>query len=319
MKLPPMNSLKAFDAVSRHLSITKAAEEMLVSPGAVSQQIKILEDYLQTPLFVRGTRALSLTRDGAEFATAVQAALTRIAQASEAMSRSKMRHNLTISVPPSFGVRWLIPNLGRFHDLYPDISIAVQAKASLANFAEDGVDAAVRYGHGDYSSLKSDDLFGTDLVIVASPEYLDKYGSVRVLSELENHRLIHYLPPDPRYSGLHLTWEGLLGKRIDTNASHHMIYPEMHMVATAAVHGQGLALMEYILVERELKIGGLLRAHVASFKSPGRYYFVTPGNARPRQALTHFKDWLKQVVGPDATTLAGHAADESTPTGSTTT
>ncbi len=213
MKLPPMNSLKAFDAVSRHLSITKAASELFVSPGAVSQQIKILEEYLQRPVFVRDARALSLTRDGAEFAAVVQGAFTKIAQASETMARAGKQRRLTISVPPSFGVRWLIPNLGRFHDLHPDISIAIDARANLVDFAEDGVDAAVRYGNGIYKGLRADDLFGADMIIVASPEYLERYGPLTDLSGLAAHRLIHYLPSDPRYSGLHATWQDIGGMR----------------------------------------------------------------------------------------------------------
>lgn len=304
MRLPPMNALKAFEAVSRRLSITKASQELNVSPGAISQQIKLLEDHFQKPLFIRGPRALSLTPEGAEFASVVQSALTRIAQASEGLQSSKTSRYLTISVTPSFGVRWLIPKLGDFHARYPKISVAVDAQSRLVDFAADQIDAAIRYGGGQYDGLQVDELHQAELVVVASPDYILRNGRFLGPESLDDHRLIHYAPSSERLSRLHPGWSDVL--RIEQSAleGRSVFYPEMHMVVAAAIYGHGLALTERILVEQDLETGALALASDLRFKSWGNYYFVTPRRAYKERELAIFKRWLRQTMPPEVLVVA---------------
>ncbi|MBO0664555.1 LysR family transcriptional regulator [Jiella sp. MQZ9-1] len=309
MRLPPMNALKAFEAVSRHLSITKASQELNVSPGAISQQIKLLEDHFQKPLFIRGPRALSLTTDGAEFASVVQSALTRIAQASESLQSTKASRYLTISVTPSFGVRWLIPKLGNFHARHPKISVAVDAQSRLVDFAADKVDAAIRYGSGQYDGLQVSELHQAELVVVASPDYILRCGHFEGLDSIDGHRLIHYAPANEHLSQLHPGWPESLGLEPSTLEGRSVFYPEMHMVAAAAIYGQGLALMERILVEHDLRTGALALASNLRFESRGNYYFVTPRRAYKERELSIFERWLRETMTPDvaAVTIAPQA------------
>jgi len=125
MKLPPMNALRAFEAVSRHGSVSKAAEELCVSQGAVSQQLRNLEDYLGRELFIRAPNSFTLSQDGGVFATVVQQALKDIASAAGEFSGTDSQRKITISMSKGFAVKWVMPNLGKFYDSFPDVTVAI--------------------------------------------------------------------------------------------------------------------------------------------------------------------------------------------------
>ena len=150
MKLPPMNALRAFEAVSRHLSVSKAAEELCVSQGAVSQQIRNLEDHLGREMFVRSPHSFSLSEEGEVFAVVVQQALVEIASAAGDVTGTKTRRTLTISIAQGIAVKWLMPRLGEFYQTFPGVSVALDETANLVTFKNDGVDAAVRSGNGNF-------------------------------------------------------------------------------------------------------------------------------------------------------------------------
>ena len=178
MKLPPMNALRAFEAVSRHLSVSKAAEELCVSQGAVSQQIRNLEDHLGREMFIRSPHAFSLSEEGAAFAVVVQKALAEIASAAGEVTGAKTCHALTISIAQGIAVKWLMPRLGQFYETFPGVSVALDETANLVTFKNDGINGAVRSGNGNFDGLDSVLLFKPEKFAVASPAYIAKYGKL---------------------------------------------------------------------------------------------------------------------------------------------
>ena len=148
-KLPPLNALRAFEAVSRLGSVSKAAEELSVSQGAVSQQLRKLEDHFGKELFQRSANALTLTDSGEEFAAVAQQAFSEIAEASARLSGKNVLRQLHISAPPSVGAKWLLPKLGDFYRNHPDVSVVLKESLELVTFKNDGFDAAIRFADGN--------------------------------------------------------------------------------------------------------------------------------------------------------------------------
>ena len=168
-RLPPLNALRAFEAGARHLSFTKAAEELFVTQAAVSHQVKLLEQDLGVALFRRMTRKLALTAEGRRLLGPVGAALDAIAEAAGALRAGAGGGTLTLSLTPTFGVRWLAPRLGRFWTAYPEIELRLQHSIHLIDFARDEIDAAVRWGSGVWPGLDVVYLMPAGLVPVCSP------------------------------------------------------------------------------------------------------------------------------------------------------
>ena len=210
MKLPPMNSLRAFEAVSRHLSVSKVAEELCVSQGAVSQQIRNLEDHLGREMFIRTPKSFSLSEEGEAFAVVVQQALAEISVAAGDVARTKTRRTLTISISPNFAVKWLMPRLGRFYEAYSDVSVVLDESIKLATFKNDGVDAGIRYCDDNFVDLDSVLLFRPQLFAVASPAYIAENGTLESLAIVGNHRLIDHQYDSRDVRANHIHWEDLV-------------------------------------------------------------------------------------------------------------
>ena len=168
-RLPPLAALKAFEAAARLGSFSRAAEDIHVTHGAVSHQVKALEALVGAPLFARNGRRVTLTADGKALADRVRAALRDITEAMESVSRRDRNKQLTVSMLPSFAARWLMPRLGRFMEKHPDIPVNVHASLALADFARDGVDMAVRFGQGGWPNLEAEKFMDDERFPVASP------------------------------------------------------------------------------------------------------------------------------------------------------
>ena len=189
--LPPLNSLRAFEAAARHLSFTKAAGELNVTPAAISHQIKALEEFLGVVLFRRLTRALRLTDAGQAAFPKVREGFDKLAEAVEILRAEEESKVLTVSVSPSFGAKWLVPRLDRFRAAHPDLEIRIDATDRLADFQGDNVDVALRYGMGNYPGLLVDKLFGAEMVPVCSPDLLDGPQPLQRPQDLAHHTLLH--------------------------------------------------------------------------------------------------------------------------------
>ena len=153
-RLPPLNAVRAFEAAARHLSFTRAAEELHVTQAAISHQVKALEVYLGLKLFRRLNRALVLTEDGQTYLPPVKRIFDQLYDATRRLTESEARGKLTVSALPSLAARWLVPRLGRFRAAHPDIDIRLAPATHLVDFAREDVDVAIRYGRGQYPGLR---------------------------------------------------------------------------------------------------------------------------------------------------------------------
>ena len=220
MKLPPMNALRAFEAVSRHGSVSRAAEELCVSQGAVSQQLRNLEDYLGRDLFVRGPNSFELCADGEAFAVVVQKALIDVAKAAGGFSGTDTQPKITISMSRGFAVKWVMPNLGKFYESFPEVTVAIDESVELVTFKNDGIDAAIRYCDGEFKGLDSVLLFRPHIYAVASPEYIAEHGKLESLAEPGNNILIDHHYNAKGISAQHIHWDDLVSTpQIDTPRS----------------------------------------------------------------------------------------------------
>ena len=177
--LPPLSALRAFEAVARRLSFSRAAEDLHVTPGAVSQQIRSLEELLGESLFVRTKRSVALTDVAMQMLPDIQAGLETLSRAINSKATSSSGKTLTISVAPSFASKWLLPRLAEFSDQHPDIDLRISATVALADFRRDKVDLAIRLGRGSYPDLHAERLFGETLAPLCSPKLLKAKGRLK--------------------------------------------------------------------------------------------------------------------------------------------
>jgi len=297
VKLPPMNALRAFEAVSRHGNVSKAADELCVSQGAVSQQLRNLEDHLGRELFIRTPNSVALSEAGETFAAVVQQSLREIAEAATEVASGSTQRSLTISVSQGFAVKWLLPNLGRFYELSPDISVVFDESVRLVTFKNDGVDAAIRFCNGEFDDLENTFLFHPQLYAVASPEYLQHHGKLESMANPGNHSLLDYQYGSKEIRDQHVHWEDVItGNRIDPGVSHET-YPDEHQAFNAALQGRGVALITGHLIEEELASGKICYLNPEPIPARFSYYFVYPKDARHNAARDAFRDWLVDSLG----------------------
>ncbi|HEV2676599.1 MAG TPA: transcriptional regulator GcvA [Aliidongia sp.] len=293
-RLPPLNALRAFEAAARHLSFLKAAEELHVTAGAVSQQIKTLEDHLGLKLFRRQPRGVLLTDAGQLYGKRIGELLDQVAVATRDLARQSSGPVLTVTTMPSFAARWLIPRLGAFGRIHPGIAIRTLADDKLATFKDDDVDVALRFGAGKYPGLIADFLFREEVFPVCSPRLLDGPLPLRRLADLSGHILLH----DEPHPGLHeLEWSEWLAKQgvhhIDARQGPRFTYT--HMSLTAAAMGQGVALGTSVLCADDLESGRLVRPFPNKIVADFAYYLVFPPVALDRPLVVAFRNWLLEV------------------------
>jgi LysR family glycine cleavage system transcriptional activator len=294
-RLPPLNALRAFEAAARHLSFLKAAEELHVTAGAVSQQIKTLEDHLSLKLFRRQPRGVLLTDAGQRYGKRIGELLDQIAGATRDLARQSGGSVLTVTTMPSFAARWLIPRLGAFGRLHPEIAVRTLADDKLATFKDDDVDVAIRFGAGRYAGLVSDFLFREEVFPVCSPRLLEGPQPLDRLEDLAGHTLLH----DEPHPGLHeLEWSEWLAKHgihhIDARQGPRFTYT--HMSLTAAAMGQGLALGTSVLCADDLESGRLVRPFPDKIVADFAYYLVFPPMALERPLVQAFHGWLLEAA-----------------------
>ena len=290
--LPSLNALRAFEAAGRHLSFSKAAEELHVTPAAVGHQVKALENDLGTMLFDRLNRALQLTPAGQTLLPGLSEVFYRLAEVVETFRRRDANRPLTVSMPPSFGAAWVIPRLERFRDRHPDIDIRLDADNRVADLVHDDVDIGLRYGLGDYPGMRVDTLMSEEVFPVCSPRLLEGPHPLRTLDDLRWHTLVHvdgYVQDDywPDWTmWLHSAGIG------DTEVRRGLRYSHTSLALQAAVAGQGVVLGSRVLAGNDLAAGRQVRpvAHSAR-KYFANYMVCTEAHAHePRIAA--FRAWI---------------------------
>lgn len=285
-RLPPLSGLRAFEAAARHLSFTRAAEELNVTQTAISHQIRSLEERLGVRLFRRLPRGLVLTAEAQLFLPPIREAFDQIAAATERLSAEQTGGVLTVSVLPSFAARWLVPRLGRLRATHPEIDLRITASLELVDFARDDIDVGIRCGRGDYPGLKVERLFGETIFPVCSPVLLEGPQGLRQAENLRYQTLLH----DDDASGwrLWLMYAGVEG--VDPNRGP--IFTDSGLLLQAAVEGHGVALGRSALVSADLAAGRLIRPLEGSLPFQYSYYFVCPQAYAERPKVVAFRDWV---------------------------
>ncbi len=288
--LPPLETFRFFEAAARHLNFTRAAEEMHVTHGAVSQRIKRLEENLGVRLFRRSARRMVLTDEGSRLLERVRAAITELAEGIESIRPGDGEQILTISTPPCFAAYWLLPRLADFNEQHPDIQVNLRASRALADFTRDGVDMAVRFGLGTWAGLKSIKLYDDELVPVCSPAF--RGGRLpRDPADLLKVPLLH---DDRQPWSLWFEAVGLSYRDAGKGPS----YSGDNLLLPAAIAGLGVALARASLVEADLESGRLIRLFSRSV--PTRYsdYIVYPPGSETFGKIQEFQQWLLEQVQP---------------------
>jgi len=293
-RLPPLNGVRAFEAAARYLSFTKAAEELNVTPAAVGQQVKTLEDYFGVQLFIRLTRALRLTEAGQLILPYLHNGFDQIGEADRILRSRRDKRTLTVSVAPTFGAKWLVPRLPRFRQAYPDYDIRIDATDRRIDFNEDNIDVALRYGRGDYPGLESECLLLEVAVPVCSPRLLEGEHPLREPDDLRRHTLLHVqwkmesdAAPNWRM------WLRAAGLE-DIDPDQGPQFSIESMVIEAAIEGQGVGLVSSAVVEQDLAAGRLVRPFHEDPHHPNRfgYYLVYPVSSRDIPKVAAFRDWV---------------------------
>jgi LysR family transcriptional regulator, glycine cleavage system transcriptional activator len=285
-KLPPMSTLRSFEAAARLLSFSKAADELLVTHGAVSRSIRSLEDYLGIKLFKRNIRAVVLTQAGANYFSVVRELLDKLSSATVTLMDQQSSGVVNVSTLDSFAAKWLVPRLFRFSQKHGDIDVRLATSEQLANFSSDGIDLVIRYGRGTYPGLTSELLVKEELTPVCSPKLMQGEHPPRTLADLRHHTLIHDEFPIDWVSWLRFAGAPEIDARrgIRFQSSVHAVQ--------AAVQGDGIVLGRSALVADDLKAGRLVQPFALTQPTDLAYYVVYPPQSIARPKVKAFRDWL---------------------------
>lgn len=289
-RLPPLNALRAFESAARHLSFTKAAQELNVTQAAISHQVKALEETLGIALFKRLNRALLLTEAGQAYLPPLREAFDLMDSATRGLQDRGMEGPLKVTALPSFAGKWLLPRLSRFRERYPEIDVLVSAKDSLVDFATDDVDMGIRYGGGVYDGLACDFLLPDSYAPMCSPKLLEGETALRTPADLRHYTLLHD-DVDPTFG-----WRGWL-KQVgieDIDPQRGPGYSDSSMVIAAAIAGQGVALGRMSLAVDDIRAGRLVIPFGPVLKSKYSNYVVVPKARESWPKVQAFRQWLRE-------------------------
>ena len=287
-KLPPLNELAAFEAIARHRSFTKAAKELFLTPSAMSQRLRQLEQHLGAQLFVRTRRSVQLTTDGARYLDAVREALSQLALASESVSEAGTRL-LRLSVVPALASNWLIYRLREFYRRYPGIDLDIQAAVAMARMETGEVDVAIRWGKGDWPGLERFKLFSDELLAVCSKAYLTELGVLRSPDELRIAVLLRNAiqPWKPWFDKAGLPWP---------EPEHGPSFSDSALALQAAADGHGVALGRRMLVQHLIEQGALVQLFDIGAPIEEAFYVVYLKDSLQRPEVAAFIEWIRSVA-----------------------
>ncbi len=292
-RLPPLNALKAFEAAARHESFTKAAQELHVTQGAVSHQVKALETELGFRLFGRESQRLLITEAGRFYLEVVRDAFDRIASGTERLLERQNAGALTVTTSPNFASKWLVHRLGRFAEAHPDIDLRVSASLHHVDFAREDIDLAIRHGDGYWPGLHVTRFCIEALFPVCSPALLQGGKALRNPADLKNHTLLHL---DARND-----WAKWLqaAEVADTELIHGPVFNQASMAIDAAIDGQGVALARTALAAWDLLAGRLVRPFALALEVPYAYWIVCPKANAELPKIASFRAWILAEAAED--------------------
>jgi LysR family glycine cleavage system transcriptional activator len=284
----PLNALRAFEAVAAHLSFTSAAQSLNVTTAAVSSHIKSLEEYLETPLFVRHSRSVRLTPQGARLLPGVQRGLGELTRAVDQLRQARTSGLLNISLLGSFLQKWLLPRLSDFYQKYPDVDLRFSASRELVDFMQTDFHAAVRYGGGSWPNVRAEKMLDDWVFPVASPALLAKLGPIDTMADLGKYPLLHSA------SEPWVDWLRRVGGDT-TRVERGPVMDDSASLLAAAEQGHGIALARWSLVAGDLASGRLVRPSAQSVRQHHSYYFIAPAGHFDLPKVLRFRDWLREV------------------------
>lgn len=289
-RLPPLNSLKAFEAAARNLSFTKAAEELFVTQAAISHQIKLLEEHLSMKLFMRRNRSLLLTEEGQSYYLDIKDIFVHLYEATERLLTRGAKGSISIALTPSFAIQWLIPRLSEFSSLHPDIDVKIKAVDYDDNSLTDDVDVAIYYGLGNWQGVFTDKLYTEYLTPVCSPLLLTGEKGLTSLDDLVNHTLLHDMSRN--------NWKEWIkvAQVKNVNVNQGPIFSHSSMVLQAAIHGQGIALGNSVLAKPEIESGRLVTPFNEVLVSKNAFYLVCREAQVDSPKIVAFRNWLLDTV-----------------------
>lgn len=296
-RLPPLNALRAFEAAARRLSFVDAADELAVTPAAISHQVKALEAHLGLALFQRLPRGLVLTEQGRGLAPQLSRGFDRLAEAVARTRADGAQAVVTVTVLPSFAVRWLLPRLAAFRRLNPGIEIEVRAQPQVLDFRRERVDVGLRYGRGIWPGLYVERFLGDEVFPVCSPALLDGPNPLRRPEDLRHHTLIHdVLTGTDEPWATWAQWLQHFGLD-DVDPRRGPRYSDSHMMLEAAAAGEGVAIGRSSIMADDLSGGRLVRPFPDSRAADYAYHFLCRSDAIDRPAVRAFRDWLIATAG----------------------
>jgi LysR family transcriptional regulator, glycine cleavage system transcriptional activator len=285
-RLPPLNSLRAFDVAARHRNFSRAAIELRVTQGAVSRHVANLETALGSRLFRRRGRQLELTAEGAQLHTFVREAFERINEGVDLLSRAPGDLILKIKVPPTLGIRWLIPRLVQFHALHPEIDVQITTSHQPVDFDQEDVDVAVHWGSGDWKGLTADFLIGEELTPVCSPAILiDK--PLREPADLSEQVLLQSMNRSNDWR-IWLEAAGVHG----VDWTRALKFENSGLTYQAAIERLGVVVAQCAFVEDDLATGRLVAPFPLVVPGERAYFLVLPVRRRHHHKVVVFRDWL---------------------------
>lgn len=288
-RLPSLNGLRAFEAAARHLSFTLAASELNVTQTAISHQIRRLEEELGIRLFIRQNRALALTPEARDYLPGVRAAFNDLRLATDRLLRNDDDKVLTVSTLASLAAKWLLPRLTDFQEQHPGIDVRITTSTSLVDFQRDNVDAAIRYGRGQWPGLRADWLMADELFPVCSPSLLRSNKPLRCPEDLKSHMLLHTSNANSDDWRLWLTAAGLPS---DIAKQPGITFDMIFMTIQAAIDGIGIAMGRTSYVQDDIAKGRLVVPFKIALPADAGFYLVAPEGRREAPKLAAFRQWI---------------------------
>lgn len=290
-RLPPLNALRAFEAAARHLSFSRAADELSLTPSAISHQIKGLEDLLGVKLFERRQRRVMLTSAGGRYYPAMRQAFDQMNAATEDLRAEDTAGPLTVNVLPTFAMRWLVPQLSAFQKRHPEIEVRMTTNVEAIDFNRVEADAAIRYGVGGWPGLTAKLLLREEIVPVCSPSLLEGRPRLKTPADLVHYPLLHDVNrPDTWRQWLTAVGEDTVdpdrGLKLDTT----------NLAVQGAIQGLGIVPVNPSLVRPELDAGTLIEPLDFHLSVKGGYYLVYPVGRENRPRLKAFETWLTEIT-----------------------
>jgi LysR family glycine cleavage system transcriptional activator len=289
-RLPPLNSLKCFEAAGRLLSFTRAARELNVTQAAISHQIKVIEQYLGVSLFIRYPRKLVLSEQGKALLPDIIEAFDRVSMAIGSVSKEQSSNMISVRLAPSFAAKWLSPRLKYFWLQYPEIDLCLYHAHPPVDFEREEIDIAVTYGKGDWAGVIADPLLSLDFFPVCSPAFMKNDKPLTDIENLRYYSLLH----DASYE----CWNDWLklAQLTNINANKGTIIDDTNVLIQAAIDGQGIALGSTTFVEEYLENGKLVKPFDVVLRNEFAYYIVCPQKHLQNPPVKAFKEWLLSLV-----------------------